>query len=101
MTVSNVAPERHKSVTSCRSRWIRSRDAADSPSKLTRNLSDEFRGVGEDGGLNGAARLDRWNDLLKRVRKHFEDDEIEASQYELLTNLIQDELPEPVSAEDC
>ncbi len=61
-------------------------------------VESEF--VGEDGSLSDEQRLDRWNGLLQRVRKHFEDGELEASQYELLTKLIQEELPERASAED-
>jgi hypothetical protein len=61
---------------------------------LTRNLADE---IGNDS-LNKSAsekqRLDRRNDLLQRVRGHFEANQLEASQYELLTKLIQEELPE-------
>jgi TRAP transporter TAXI family solute receptor len=65
--------------------------------KLTRDLADEI----DDGNanLNDAQRLDRRKQLLYRVRKHFEADELEAEQYELLTKLIDEELPEPVSAE--
>jgi hypothetical protein len=44
--------------------------------------------------LNDAQRLDVRKDLLQRVRKHFEADRLEVSQYELLTKLIQEELLE-------
>ena len=67
--------------------------------ELTRDLVKQLGGVREDARLNDAQRLDRRNDLLQRVRKYLEDDEIEASQYELLTKLIQEELPERASAE--
>jgi hypothetical protein len=67
--------------------------------ELARERLDELRRVREDASLNDAQRLDLRNDLMQRVRKHFEDDELEASQYELLTKLIQEELPERASAE--
>jgi hypothetical protein len=67
--------------------------------ELARERLDELRRVREDASLNDAQRLDLRNDLMQRVRKHFEDDELEASQYELLTKLIREELPERASAE--
>lgn len=39
-------------------------------------------------------RLDCRSDLLQRVRKHFKDDQLDEAQYEMLTKLIQQELPE-------
>ena len=41
------------------------------------------------------------SDLLQRVRKHFEADQLDESQYGLLTKLIQEELPERARAEFC
>jgi TRAP-type uncharacterized transport system substrate-binding protein len=67
--------------------------------ELARELLDELRRVREDASLNDEQRLDRRSDFLRRVRKYFEDDVLEASQYELLTKLIREELPERASAE--
>ena len=61
---------------------------------LTRDLADEVRGDSLDTSLNDAQRRDLRKDLLQRVRKHFEDDELETPQYELLKKLVQEELPE-------
>ena len=63
--------------------------------KLTRDLVDEIDD--ETASLSDAQRRDRRNDLLYRVRKHFEADELEAEQYEMLTKLIQEGLPERAS----
>ena len=61
---------------------------------LARDLADEIGSDSSDERLSDKQRLDCRSDLLKRVRKHFETDQLDESQYELLTKLIQEELPE-------
>ncbi len=61
---------------------------------LVRDLADEIGSDSSDERLSDKQRWDCRSDLLKRVRKHFEADRLDESQYELLTKLIQDELPE-------
>jgi hypothetical protein len=61
---------------------------------LTRDLADEIGRESLDKSSSDKQRLDLWNDLLHRVREHFEADQLDESQYELLTKLIQEELPE-------
>jgi hypothetical protein len=66
---------------------------------LTRDLADEIGRESLDKSSSDKQRLDLWNDFLLRVREHFEADQLDESQYELLTKLIQEELPERGSAE--
>jgi hypothetical protein len=60
---------------------------------LTRDLADEIGRESLDKSSSDKQRLGLWNDLLLRVRKHFEADQLDESQHELLTKLIQEEFP--------
>jgi len=60
---------------------------------LTRDLADEIGRESLDKSSSDKQRLVLWNDLLLRVRKHFEADQLDESQHELLTKLIQEEFP--------
>ncbi len=97
--INNLVPKRWFQGDMDKPRWRDLNDLIEywmrvAKENLTRDLADELRGDSLDTSLNDAQRLDLRKDLLQRVREHFEDDKLEASQYELLTKLIQEELPE-------
>jgi TRAP transporter TAXI family solute receptor len=97
--INRLVPERYFREDLDRSRWRELNNLIEfwrrvAKGNLTRDLADELRYDSLETNLNDAQRLDVRKDLLQRVRKHFEADQLEASQYELLTKLIQQELPE-------
>ncbi len=47
-----------------------------------------------DTSLSEEQRLGLRSELLQRVRKHLEADELDAPQYELITKMIKEELSE-------
>jgi hypothetical protein len=102
--INKLVPKRYFQEDLDRSRWRALNDLIEywrrvAKENLTRDLSDELQHDSLNTSLNDAQRLDLRNDLLQRVRDHFEADHLEASQYELLTKLIQEELSERSAAE--
>ena len=97
--INKLVPQRYFRDDLDRPRWRELNDLIEfwrriAKENLTRDLADELRFDSLDTSLNDAQRLDVRKDLLQRVRKHFEADQLEMSQYELLTKLIQEELLE-------
>jgi hypothetical protein len=97
--IKKLVPQRWFQKDLDRPRWRELNDLIEywmrvAKDNLTRDLADEVGSDSLDKSLSDKQRLDLRKDLLQRVRKHFEDDQLDESQYELLTKLIQEELPE-------
>jgi TRAP transporter TAXI family solute receptor len=97
--INELVPQRYFREDLDKPRWRELNDLIEywmgvAKNDLTRDLADEIGSDSSDESLIDKQRLDRGKDLSQRVRKHFEDDELEASQYEMLTKLIQEELSE-------
>lgn len=102
--INELVPQRYFQEDLDKPRWRELNDLIEywmgvAKDNLTRDLADEIGSDSSDESLIDKQRLDRGKDLSQRVRKHFEDDELEASQYEMLTKLIQQELPEGAASE--